>query len=123
MGIDFGLLSADSRPLTAKQLTAILGREASFGDRRGAYQDAVDARLFGLGRERYTQLLDLLIALRRPLLAKDLDPVKVSGTLSAASARSTRTSSSRPRGTSRTWPPSRSSTTTWPPPTRRSAPS
>ena len=83
MGIDFGLLSADSRPLTAKQLTAILGRDASFGDRRGAYQDAVDARLFGLGRERYTQLLDLLIALRRPLLAKDLDPVKVSGTLSA----------------------------------------
>ncbi len=83
MGIDFGLLSADSRPLTAKQLTAILGRDASFGDRRGAYQDAVDARLFGLGRERYTQLLDLLIALRRPLLAKDLDPVKVSDTLSA----------------------------------------
>ena len=69
----------DSRPLTAKQLTVILGRDASFGDRRGAYQDAVDARLFGLGRERYTQLLDLLIALRRPLLAKDLDPVKVSG--------------------------------------------
>jgi len=83
MGIDFGLLSADSRPLTAKQLAAILGRDASFGDRRGAYQDAVDTRLFGLGRERYTQLLDLLIALRRPLLAKDLDPVKVSGTLSA----------------------------------------
>ena len=43
----------------------------------------MDTRLFGLGRERYTQLLDLLIALRRPLLAKDLDPVKVSGTLSA----------------------------------------
>ena len=84
MGVDFGLLSADSRPLTAKQLTAILGRDASFGDRRGAYQDAVDAQLFGLGRERYTQLLDLLIALRRPLLAKDLDPVKVSGTLSAS---------------------------------------
>ena len=83
MGIDFGLLSADSRPLTAKQLTAMLGRDASFGDRRGAYQDAVDTRLFGLGRERYTQLLDLLIALRRPLLAKDLDPVKVSATLSA----------------------------------------
>ncbi|MGH3069929.1 MAG: SbcC/MukB-like Walker B domain-containing protein [Streptosporangiaceae bacterium] len=83
MGVDFGLLSADSRPLTAKQLTAILGRDASFGDRRGAYTGAVDARLFGLGRERYAQLLDLLIALRRPLLAKDLDPVKVSGTLSA----------------------------------------
>ena len=83
MGIDFGLLSADSRPLTTKQLTAILGRDAYYGDQRGAYQDAVDARLFGLGRERYTQLLDLLIALRRPLLAKDLDPGKVSDTLTA----------------------------------------
>ncbi|HEX9529381.1 MAG TPA: TIGR02680 family protein, partial [Streptosporangiaceae bacterium] len=83
MGIDFGLLSADSRPLTAKQLTAVLGRDAYYGDRKGKYQDAVDARLFGLGRERYTQLLDLLIALRRPLLAKDLDPAKVSDTLTA----------------------------------------
>ena len=83
MGIDFGLLSADSRPLTAKQLTAILGRDAHYGDKRGAYQNAVDARLFGLGRERYAQLLDLLIALRRPLLAKDLDPGKVSETLTA----------------------------------------
>ena len=83
MGIDFGLLSADSRPLTAKQLTAILGRDAYYGDKRGAYSDAVDARLFGLGRERYAQLLDLLIALRRPLLAKDLDPGKVSETLTA----------------------------------------
>jgi hypothetical protein len=83
MGLDFGLLSADSRPLTAKQLTAVLGRDAHFGERRGAYQEAVDARLFGLGHERYTQLLDLLIALRRPLLAKDLDPAKVSDTLTA----------------------------------------
>ncbi len=83
MGIDFGLLSADSRPLTTRQLTAILGRDAYCGDSRGAYTDAVDARLFGLGRERYAQLLDLLIALRRPLLAKDLDPGKVSETLTA----------------------------------------
>ena len=83
MGIDFGLLSADSRPLTAKQLATILGRDACYGDRKGAYQDGVDARLFGLGRERFTQLLDLLIALRRPLLAKDLDPGKVSDTLTA----------------------------------------
>jgi hypothetical protein len=83
MGVDFGLLSADSRPLTAKQLAAVLGRDAYYGDRKGKYQDAVDAQLFGLGRERYTQLLDLLIALRRPLLAKDLDPAKVSDTLTA----------------------------------------
>ena len=83
MGVEFGLLSADSRPLTVKQLTAVLGRDAHYGDKKGAYQEAVDSRLFGLGRQRYTQLLDLLIALRRPLLAKDLDPGKVSDTLTA----------------------------------------
>ena len=83
MGVDFGLLSPDSRPLTSSQLTTLLGRAAYLGDKRGAYQDAVDTRLFGLGRERYTQLMDLLIALRRPLLAKDLDPAKVSDTLTA----------------------------------------
>ncbi|MBV9448427.1 MAG: TIGR02680 family protein [Streptosporangiaceae bacterium] len=82
LGVDFGLLSADSRPLTERQLKAVLEPEAW---RRTAteYRDLVDARLFGLGRERYAQLLDLLLALRRPLLAKDLDPGKVSDTLSS----------------------------------------
>ena len=82
LGVDFGLLSADSRPLTERQLRAVLEPDAW---RRTAteYRDLVDHRLFGLGRERYAQLLDLLLALRRPLLAKDLDPVKVSDTLTA----------------------------------------
>ena len=82
LGADFGLLSADSRPLTERQLKALLEADAW---RRTAteYRDAVDTRLFGLGRERYAQLLDLLLALRRPLLAKDLDPGKVSDTLTS----------------------------------------
>src|SRR5271170_7226474 len=82
LGVDFGLLSADSRPLTERQLKAVLEPDAW---RRTAteYRDLVDSRLFGLGRERYAQLLDLLLALRRPLLAKDLDPAKVSDTLSS----------------------------------------
>ena len=82
LGADFGLLSADSRPLTERQLKAVLEPDAW---RRTAteYRDLVDARLFGLGRERYAQLLDLLLALRRPLLAKDLDPAKVSDTLTS----------------------------------------
>ena len=82
IGVDFGLLSADSRPLTERQLRAVLEPDAW---RRTAteYRDLVDHRLFGLGRERYAQLLDLLLALRRPLLAKDLDPAKVSDTLTA----------------------------------------
>ena len=82
VGADFGLLSADSRPLTERQLRAVLEPDAW---RRTAteYRDLVDNRLFGLGRERYAQLLDLLLALRRPLLAKDLDPAKVSDTLTS----------------------------------------
>jgi hypothetical protein len=82
LGVDFGLLSADSRPLTEKQLRSVLEPDAH---RRTAteYRDLVDQRLFSLGRERYAQLLDLLLALRRPLLAKDLDPAKVSDTLTS----------------------------------------
>ncbi|GLY90402.1 SbcC/MukB-like Walker B domain-containing protein [Actinoallomurus iriomotensis] len=82
LGVDFGLLGPDSRPLTDRQLRESLEPGASCKTAT-EYRDAVDARLFGLGRERYTQLLDLLLALRRPLLAKDLDPGKVSDTLTA----------------------------------------
>ena len=82
LGADFGLLSADSRPLTERQLKAVLEPEA-WRKTATEYRDLVDMRLFGLGRERYAQLLDLLLALRRPLLAKDLDPGKVSDTLTS----------------------------------------
>jgi uncharacterized protein (TIGR02680 family) len=82
LGVDFGLLGPDSRPLTDRQLREALEPGASYKTAT-EYRDAVDARLFGLGRERYTRLLDLLLALRRPLLAKDLDPGKVSDTLTA----------------------------------------
>ena len=82
LGVGFGLLGPDSRPLTDRQLRDALEPGASYKTAT-EYRDAVDARLFGLGRERYTQLLDLLLALRRPLLAKDLDPGKVSDTLTA----------------------------------------
>ncbi|PDP88654.1 TIGR02680 family protein [Glycomyces fuscus] len=81
LGVDFGLLASDGRPLTERQLKGVLG-EASFRSTAAEYRRAVDARLFGLG-ERYVQLLDLLLALRRPLLAKDLDPEKVSETLTS----------------------------------------
>src|SRR5579863_3612867 len=82
LGADFGLLSADSRPLTERQLRAALEPDA-WRKTATEYRDLVDSRLFGLGRERYAQLLDLLLALRRPLLAKDLDPAKVSDTLTS----------------------------------------
>ena len=81
VGEDFSLLTHDDRPLTRKQLAAELGREliASTAD----YRAAVDQRLFGLGRERYEQLLTLILTLRRPQLAKNLDPARLSDTLTA----------------------------------------
>ncbi|WP_338677494.1 TIGR02680 family protein [Streptomyces sp. SCSIO 30461] len=82
IGEDFSLLTDDDRPLTKKQLAAglaPLGADviASATD----YRTAVDRRLFGLGRERYEQLLTLILTLRRPQLAKNLDPAKLSDTL------------------------------------------
>ncbi|MBT2526868.1 TIGR02680 family protein [Streptomyces sp. ISL-99] len=81
VGEDFSLLTHDDRPMTRKQLAAELGREliASTAD----YRAAVDQRLFGLGPERYEQLLTLILTLRRPQLAKNLDPAKLSDTLTA----------------------------------------
>lgn len=82
IGVDFGLLSADSRPLRKKELETILGENA-LQKTATAYRDAIDERLFGLGRQSYAQLINLLLQLRRPLLAKDLDPDKLSDTLTA----------------------------------------
>ncbi|MGV9931850.1 TIGR02680 family protein [Streptomyces olivaceoviridis] len=82
IGVDFGLLSADSRPLRKKELEKLLGTGALYKTAT-EYREAVDDRLFGLGRQRYAQLINLLLQLRRPLLAKDLDPDKLSDTLTA----------------------------------------
>jgi DNA repair exonuclease SbcCD ATPase subunit/energy-coupling factor transporter ATP-binding protein EcfA2 len=82
IGVDFGLLSADSRPLRKKELETILGKDA-LHKTATSYRDAIDERLFGLGRQSYAQLINLLLQLRRPLLAKDLDPDKLSDTLTA----------------------------------------
>lgn len=81
VGVDFSLLTADDRPLTRKQLLAELGAEVVC-DTPQEHRTAVDARLFGLGRERFEQLLTLVLTLRRPQLAKNLDPVSLSDTLS-----------------------------------------
>jgi uncharacterized protein (TIGR02680 family) len=81
VGVDFSLLTADDRPLTRKQLIAEVG-VAAVRDSPAEHRVAVDTRMFGLGRERYEQLVSLVLTLRRPQLAKDLDPVKLSDTLS-----------------------------------------
>jgi uncharacterized protein (TIGR02680 family) len=80
VGEDFSLLTDDDRPMTKKQLAEEIG-EASIYASPTDYRAAIDAALFRLGVERYEQLLTLILTLRRPQLAKNLDPVKLSGTL------------------------------------------
>ena len=80
VGIDFSLLGTDDRPLTRKQLADELGTDAIV-DRPVEYRAAIDARLFGLGHQRYDQLITLILTLRRPQLAKNLDPKGLSQAL------------------------------------------
>ncbi|MFB4267898.1 TIGR02680 family protein [Nonomuraea sp. GTA35] len=80
VGEDFSLLTPDDRPMTRKQLVEELGEHALTASPTD-YRHAIDQRLFGLGRERYEQLITLILTLRRPQLAKNLDPGKLSDTL------------------------------------------
>ncbi|MFD6390751.1 TIGR02680 family protein [Nocardia sp. NPDC060259] len=72
-GVDFSLIGPDDRPLTRKQLAEQIGSDAIV-DRPVEYRAAIDARMFGLGVQRYDQLINLILTLRRPQLAKNLDP-------------------------------------------------
>ena len=80
VGVELSLLDADDRPLARKDLVEALGAEA-VRDSAEEYRHLVDATLFGLGPARYEQLLDLVLTLRKPQLAKDLNPVELSRTL------------------------------------------
>ena len=59
--------------MTRRQLAEQIGADR-ITDKPGEHRVAVDARLFGLGIERFEQLLTLILTLRRPQLAKHLDP-------------------------------------------------
>ena len=72
--------SADGRPrvLSVDDLREAIGESGEvFDDRtsgqRDRYRDLVDHRLFGLGRERYDGLIEVLLRLRRPKLSDKLD--------------------------------------------------
>ena len=48
------------------------------------YRQAVDSELFGLGEDRYSALMDLLIALRQPQLSRKLEEERLARTLTQA---------------------------------------
>jgi uncharacterized protein (TIGR02680 family) len=74
------LVDADGRPRTRRALIDDLG-DGVVVDRASEHRRRVDEALFGLGGERYEAMLDLVLTLRRPMLAKDLDPRLLSETL------------------------------------------
>jgi hypothetical protein len=80
VGVDLSLLDDGDRPVSRRDLIYRLGAEA-VRDSAEEYRHLVDAKLFGLGPARYEQLLDLVLTLRKPQLAKDLNPVELSRTL------------------------------------------
>lgn len=81
VGDSLPLLDGDRIPMTRKAMRALLGDEQCF-DGRDEHRRAVDRALFGFDGERYEAMLELVLTLRRPQLAKELDPDKLSDVLS-----------------------------------------
>lgn len=81
VGDTMHLLTAERVPVTRRELMEQLG-DATVTTERAHHRAAVDRRLFGLGEERFAAMLDLVLTLRRPQLAKDLDPERLSQVLS-----------------------------------------
>lgn len=77
----FDVVDEERRPRTARQLADVLGADAVV-ERAADYRAMIDRELFGLGPERYDALVHLVLFLRRPQLAKDLDVTKLSDILS-----------------------------------------
>jgi uncharacterized protein (TIGR02680 family) len=72
------------RSLSRERLSQALGSQGQLYDRAADYRRAIDERLFRLGEQRYGALLDLLLQLRQPQLAKKPDPNRLSQALSDA---------------------------------------
>ncbi|MCL7939210.1 TIGR02680 family protein [Halomonas sp. ATCH28] len=83
VGRDLFLIE-NGRSLSRERLSQALGSVGQLFDRAADYRRAIDERLFRLGEQRYGALLDLLLQLRQPQLAKKPDPNRLSQALSDA---------------------------------------
>lgn len=80
---DLHLLDAQRVPLVRTRMAALLGDQEMFASPRD-YRRAVNRRLFGMADEQYDALIDTLLQLRRPQLAKQLDPAELGRILTAS---------------------------------------
>lgn len=80
---DFVLQTDQRQPLTHERLNETLAGRGEIFREASRYRAAVDAALFGLG-ERYGALIELLLRLRQPQLARKLDEKLLSAALGEA---------------------------------------
>ncbi len=82
-GDGWSVLDESDQPLAENRLADLLGPTSVFST-ASSYRERVDAVLFGeVGSDRYAALIHLVLFLRRPQLAKDLNLALLSDTLSA----------------------------------------
>jgi len=84
VGGDLRLVGDAGQALTRNRLEEAIGGHGHVHDTAKAYRHDVDRRLFDLGERRYEALVELLIALRRPQLSRQLDEGMLSDALSEA---------------------------------------
>lgn len=84
IGEDLELVGTGNVPLTRARLTDAIGKRGDVFESAERYRAAVDQQLFGLGAQRYRALVDLLIALRKPQLSRNLEEERLSMALSEA---------------------------------------
>lgn len=81
VGGELSLVDATRTALSRDRLVEALAERGTVYDRARDYRRAVDEALFGLGEQRYTALVDLLVQLRQPQLSKRPNEKALSGAL------------------------------------------
>ena len=84
IGRDLALCSSQGNPLSKDALLEALGGAGQLFTTASEYRAEVNRRMFGLRQDRYEALIDLLIELRQPQLARQLDEGRLSNALSNA---------------------------------------
>ncbi len=84
VGQDLFLQSTAGHPLSKSALIEALGERGTVYTTAKEYRQAVDDRLFGLGRQRYEAMVELLIQLRKPQLSRNLDEKTLANVLGNA---------------------------------------
>jgi uncharacterized protein (TIGR02680 family) len=84
IGDTLALVDGNRLALGRDRLAQALDETGHVYDTKGAYRQAVDASLFGLGERRYAELIELLLQIRAPQLSKKPSEAALSEALTRA---------------------------------------